>query len=103
MEYIEVDADIGLLTFCDQGKSRVQAGADGGLGPELQSQPDVKTGRPLGRLFQGNDRTGKSRLINSFHEIGNHQESWDAKLLAEIQPAAKVIVVGLALFALRKK
>src|SRR5271163_1590565 len=103
MKHIEIDTDVRLTALSDQGDRRFEAGTERVGSAEFERQSDIEAGCPLGRLSKGDGSTlqiGRRYLAD---EIGDDKQGADAELLTDVEAAAKMVEVGLALFSLRKQ
>ena len=97
MEDIEVDADVRLAALRDESEGRVQAGAERRGATELQGQPHIEGGRPLGGLLSTTRRPVPDSVgIDLVHEIGGDHQRRDAEALTQIEAALEVVVMGFA-------
>ena len=62
---------------------------------------DLTSNSTIGELWrEAEKRLGQVSAIDLAHEIRHHEQGGDAELLAEVQPAAEVVEVRLALLPL---
>jgi hypothetical protein len=100
VEHVEVDSEVRLLALLDESQGRVEAGAKGMASAKLQRQLHVERGRPLRRLFERDEGPLQLGAVNRAGEVGGDDQRANAKLLAQVETPAEMIVMSPALFPL---
>ena len=103
MKDVQVDAHVRLAALLDQCQGGVETGAERALAAKLQAKRHAIARSPLRGLSERDDGALQVGRINLVHEVGDHQQRFDAELLTNIEPAAKLVEVGFAGVGLRQE